>query len=89
MNASTDAVRQAYTKAAGIAEEQLWTLEDLKEMSNVNGDLYRIARDKKLPDSILRGFRKAIKEFKMVYRQQMRAEAEEEEAARALTELNN
>ena len=87
MNAPTDGVRQAYNKSAGVAEEQFWTLEDLKEMSNINSDLYRVARDKGLPDGIIRGFRKAIKDFKVVYRQQMRDEAKE--AAHTLARLNN
>lgn len=78
--APTPKAKAAYAKAKDVAEEQCWTLGDLKSMSNPRGELYKIAREERLADGIVRGFREAITEFKAFWRLQfMEAVTEEEE----------
>ena len=51
-----------------IVEREMWSVEDLKNMSNPESRLYQTAIAKGLPDGLTRQFRKDLSRFKPVYR---------------------
>ena len=64
---SADAVARL-SDARAIVEREIWSIEDLKKMSDPESKLYQTAVLKGLPDGLTRQFRKDLSKFKPVYR---------------------
>jgi hypothetical protein len=58
--------RYDYQQAQEVAISEKWTIKDLKEMSNVSGELYKIAVSErfKLKDGVVRHLQEDLKKFK-------------------------
>lgn len=59
--------------AKEIAAENLWTLEDLKLMSDMKHPLYKVAVDSGIKDGLVRRFREKLQKYKPVYRTEVAA----------------
>ncbi|KAF1970808.1 hypothetical protein BU23DRAFT_600704 [Bimuria novae-zelandiae CBS 107.79] len=68
--------RQAeFQHAKEVAEENHWTLGDLKTMADTQSDLYKLATGPNcmIPDGIVRSLGRFQKQFKVVYRRDKEA----------------
>ena len=52
-----------------IVDTQMWTIKDLKSISDASSILYRTAIQAGIPDGIARSFKEELKIFKPVWRQ--------------------
>ena len=51
-----------------IIDAQMWTIDDLKSMSDTSTTIYRTALGAGVPDSMARGFKDELKMFKIDWR---------------------
>ena len=61
--------RQRVLDILTIVDTQMWTIEDLKSMSDASSVLYRTAIQADVPDGMARSFKEELKVFKPVWRQ--------------------
>ena len=57
-----------YVHTMEVALDEHWTVSDLRAMSDPQGPVYRLARELKLKDGIIRHFREDLRLFKAAYR---------------------
>jgi 3-dehydroquinate dehydratase len=58
-----------YEHAGEVAVEEMWTVRDLREMSDVKSDLYKVAvMHFKLKDGVVRHLCEDLRRFKVEYR---------------------
>ncbi|OAG43754.1 hypothetical protein AYO21_01981 [Fonsecaea monophora] len=55
--------RQLVERAYEVVLTQMWTLDDLRAMENLNSDLYRLAMRHGIPDGLARAFRRDFDVF--------------------------
>lgn len=63
-------VRQRLSLAQAICENELWSLEDLKQLSDFSSSIYTHAMKQGMPEGLVRGIHTDIQVFKNVYRTQ-------------------
>ena len=61
--------RQRILNVWAIVDAQMWSINDLKGMSDTSSTLYRTAIQLGVPDGMARGFREELKAFKPQWRQ--------------------
>lgn len=72
MTTTNDERRRRLAAARAIVEENMWTIDFLKQMSDTSSELFRRASDLELPDGLMRDFTQGFREFKTVYRDILR-----------------
>jgi hypothetical protein len=71
VNEQPEEDRAEYQRAQEIVVEQMWTIGDLRDMSTIGTELYRVAISEpyRLKDGVVRHFREDLRRFKAAVRQ--------------------
>ena len=83
---TNDKVKDRWAQAFRVAQDELWSIEDLKGISACGGALWKYAVDKGIPDGLAVTLATALKQFKQLYREQ-KYRSQEEDAAAGLQAL--
>lgn len=91
-NTNNPTVRDRIHTAQRVCEHEVWSVEDLKQLSDPSSSSYKHALAQGMAEGIAKNIRKDLREFKQLYRARILARADEEQvrinAARELAQMS-